>query len=137
MNRETNAFVIVRYVEDKRFGADIGHGPLIRLSVQEMRHSGFSKMSQCFEEYMRLDCAEESEIKRMSDEQKKEFERKHKLMSVCLQRDSELWLDPMRVTKAGWKGHASLGLEFRTVLKLPISDEEFFAAIVRAFEKAP
>src|SRR2546425_13239737 len=94
MNRETNGFVIVRYVEDKRFGADIGHGPLIRLSYEEMKHSGFSKMSQYFEEYMRLDYAEESEIKSMSNDQKKEFERQHKLVSVCLQRGSELWLDP-------------------------------------------
>src|SRR5437667_7603637 len=87
--------------------------------------------------FLARDIPDQSEVERMSDAQKKEFEARHKLMSVSLQRGSELWLDPMRVTKAGWKGHAGLGAQFRTVVKWPTSDEEFFAAAVRAFEKAP
>lgn len=115
----------------------LASGDFVRLTEEEMQHRGRSVIATCFEEFLTRDIPEQSEVERMSDAQKKEFEAQHKLMSACLQKGSELWLDPMRVTKAGWKGHAGLGPKFRIVAKWPTSDEALFAVIVRAFEKAP
>jgi hypothetical protein len=137
MHRTENKYVIIPYVEDKRFRADIGHGPLIRLSQEEMKRGGLAKVTHCFEEYMRLDTSEESEIKRMSDEQKREFERHYKLMSACLQKGSELWFETIQVTMPGWEGHAGLGPQFRTVVMWPLTDIEFYSAIVSTFAKTP
>ena len=137
MHRTNRSFVVIPYIEDRKLGIPLASGDFVRLSEEEMRQRGRTIVSDCFDAFLVRDVADQSEVEKMSDAQKKEFEAEHKLISACLQRGSEIWLDPMRVTKAGCKGHAGLGLQFRTVVTWPISDEEFFVATMRAFQKAP
>lgn len=137
MHRQTEAFTILRYVEDKRYCTDIGHGPFIRLTREEMRLTAVRTLSKCFKEYLMADRAEESEIKRMSDEEKRRFESEHKLLSVYLVNNAKLWLEPMRVTKPGWKGHVGLGERHRVGLDWPTTDHSLFEALLNAFSRAP
>ncbi len=136
-HRLAHGFVIIRYVQDKALNVPVASGDFTHLEDEQMRQCGRSIVAAALTDCITQTRPEPSQLDRMNDAEKRQFEREHRLLSACVQAGSRLWLDPIRVVKPGWKGHAGIGADFRLVLPWPTTDADFYSAIVKGFERAP
>lgn len=133
VSRDGKNFVIINQVENEQLGCAEEYGPLVRVPYEEMQSSGLALVEKSLSEYPSRIKTEKSELETLALPAQKEFEREHKHVGVSLRSGSEIWIDPMHFGKRGMIGGTK---EERKILRLPITQEVFFNALVEAFRLA-
>jgi len=136
-HERTGEFKLIRWAAEAGFGGSNMAGPLIPVTKQEMAKEGLRIVLESLRSYRMWPAGtlHESEIGSMDSRTRSKFVKDHQFVDV-LQRDKKsINVRPNHRVGRGWRGIT--GYQYEEVrLKLPVTQEQFYQTLMKAFEVA-
>jgi len=130
-------FKLIRWAAEEGSGVTTTTGPLIPVTKEQMANEGLRIIMECLRTYRMWPAGtvHESEIGSMDSRTRSKFVKDHQFVDV-LQRDRKSINDrPNHRAGRGWRGITGY-LHEEVRLNLPVTQEQFYQALLKAFEVA-
>jgi hypothetical protein len=108
---------------------------MVEHGLEEIKVDGMALMMHYLQDYASRKRTEASEFEKMTEANRLAFRKRNRLVSISLQKGTELWIDPMHWLSDGIH-MTSLGPPERVVIRLSDSQSQFFRGISDALNAA-